>query len=1129
MVDPSEPEEQTKGKQMDALPVASPPTRLPDQASPPTRLPDQASPPTRLPDQASPPTRLPDQASPPTRLPDQASPPTRLPDQASPPTRLPDQASPPTRLPDQASPPTRLPDQASPPTRLPDQASPPTRLPDQASPPTRLPDQASPPTRLPDQASPPTRLPDQASPPTRLPDQASPPTRLPDQASAPTRLPDQASPPTRLPDQASPPTRLPDQASPPTRLPDQASPPTRLPDQASPPTRLPDQADGKATEEGEDGGGNDAETTPIHSAGLGERMVAPPPVAQEASPPSPNTQPQLQGPPERQLQLPHLAPPDFQPPTPHTQLQSPQVSLEAATPLSNSSQALNPLPQDLQPPSGDPEPREPCPKLHLDLYNFDTPVAEGSRYVLTSPRSLEACARCGVKPVEILSRPLSDFAREAPGRSMRVATGMFEVYEKDRHAKLRACREERDRIIREDKRRILQAASSTEEQHRAPVTSSLTPLSKPGPVASSPTKSKPSPSSIGRASRAASTTPGPSINKTSTNLLAKSSSLQSSKSSSFSSASSSSRGLDCGFGSAKHPKSSELTKAPRPVSGPPPVVRKIPSSSTTTTTPKASNTFPRSASKPSSFPRTTTSMTSTIFKSSVQSPVTPTTAALNGITGGLGGPFPHHNGHPVSTPKGRGKSHSLESLQRRMDTISTSTTTSTTTCTSSGEESGASSSYSWDGPRDPWAKSSSPRARTLATFNSLMGRSLSLGDLSHSLQTTQKVERIVKEVRRRGLKAVPERDRKIAALMLARYQEEDIMSQTRYVAHLQWDSEKRLGDLQREQEDREKQRAVLQCQRAWQSQVSHRQRRLSQQERESSAAKLRQVAESEERWRELAELQESSRQQRLQQAAREEKQKKEQQEQNLKALEEDRAAVLEQEQLLLKEKLTIAELKKQEKEHQAHEERRGLNRAERRRHAALIKEIARREEEEREDARKAAEEKLSRSLENYEQIVERRDKDLKEKAKREEQQIQKARRSAENREKQQQQQVEARAKEAERRAQQAALVAEERAKEKSQRAVQSRQEKERLQRLNRQRVEGEELARRMELLQSIERKLEKSEQIFREKRAVLESARSTARASFHVRDRVREETNMRTFDKMDLEAQFQFKASLDDK
>uniref|UniRef100_A0A3Q4GE90 Coiled-coil domain-containing protein 177-like n=1 Tax=Neolamprologus brichardi TaxID=32507 RepID=A0A3Q4GE90_NEOBR len=599
------------------------------------------------------------------------------------------------------------------------------------------------------------------------------------------------------------------------------------------------------------------------------------------------------------------------------------------------------------------------PKLHLDLYNFDSPAAEGSRYVLTSPRSLEACARCGVKPVELLPRPLSDFAREAPGRSMRVATGLFEVFERDRHAKLRQCREERERIVREEKRRILQAT----------------------------------------------------VNSSNASSVDKMSSASKS-----------------GFlGSGKHPLSSspELVKPTRPLSS---------------------------------------------------------------------GPFTHH---------------SLESLQRRMD------------------PSGASSSYSWDGAREHWARVSSPRARTLATFNSLMGRSLSLGDLSHSPQTTQKVERIVKEVKRRGLKAVSERDRKIAALMLARYQEEDIMSQTRYVAHLQWDSERRMEELRREQEEREKQRAVLQCQRVWQTQVSLRQRRLSQQERQSAAAKMRQVEESEERWRELAEQQERSRLLKLQQAAREEKHKKALQEQNLKSLEEERAAMLEQERLLLNEKLTMAELKRQEKEHQSQEERRGLNKAEKRRHIALIQEIARREKEERDEARRSSEEKLSRSLENYEQIVERRGKELKEKAKREEKQIQKARKAAEKRERQQQQLLEARVKEAEKRAQQAALVAEERAKEKAQRAVQSRQEKEKLQKLNRQRVEEEEKQRRLELLQSIERKLEKSEQIFKEKKAVLESARSVARASFHVRDKVREETNMRTFDKMALEAQL--KASLDEK
>ncbi|XP_042356947.1 coiled-coil domain-containing protein 177 [Plectropomus leopardus] len=766
--------------------------------------------------------------------------------------------------------------------------------------------------------------------------------------------------------------------------------------------------------------------------------------------------------------------------------------------------------------------RDTSPKLHLDLYNFDSPAAEGSRYVLTSPHSLEACARCGVKPVELLPRPLADFAREAPGRSMRVATGLFEVYERDRHGKLRQCREERERIIREEKRRILQATvntsssaspSSVEQQHKNPSSSTQPP--KSGPVTSS------SAPDFGASSTAAASGP---TSKTGTSLLSKAppsstspksahaGSTQSSKSGSTTSTPSSRAGFQ---GSAKHLlSSSEQAKPTRPLScGPPPVIRKSSGG-------KSSNTFPRSTPKPPSFPRANSTLTSSVTKPAVQSPGKP----QNGVTGT---PVSQHNGHLGFHSKVKGKSHSLESLQRKIDPVcsSTSTTTTTTTCTSS--ESGASSSYSWDGPRDYWAKVSSPRARTMATFNSLMGRSLSLGDLSHSLQTTQKVERIVKEVKRRGLKAVSERDRKIAALMLARYQEEDIMSQTRYVAHLQWDSERRMEELRREQEEREKQRAVLQCQRVWQTQVSIRQRRLSQQERQSAAAKMRQAEESEERWRELAEQQERNRLLRLQQAAREEKHKKALQEQNLKALEEERAAMLEQERLLLKEKLTMAELKRQEKEHQAQEDRRGLNKAEKRRHAALIQEIARREQEEREEARRAAEEKLSRSLENYEQIVERRGQELKEKAKREEQQIQKARKAAERRERQQQQLLEARVKEAEKRAQQAALVAEEKAKEKAQRAIQSRQEKEKLQRLNRQRVEEEEKQRRLELLQSIERKLEKSEQIFKEKRAVLESARSVARASFHVRDKVREETNMRTFDKMALEAQL--KASLDEK
>ncbi|XP_030643158.1 coiled-coil domain-containing protein 177 [Chanos chanos] len=788
-------------------------------------------------------------------------------------------------------------------------------------------------------------------------------------------------------------------------------------------------------------------------------------------------------------------------------------------------------PQESQQQNSEPE----QPKLHLDLYNFDSPEAEGSRYVLTSPRSLEACARCGVKPVELLPRPLSDFAHEAPGRSMRVATGMFEMYERDRHAKLRQCREERERIVREEKRRILQAAlnnsssPASSEKTQATVKGmssqsinlgSTVPSSAPQTPPGSSGSTKKHISAAGPASKI--TQPSseqsskivPSSSSSSTKSLS-STSAQPSKASPVSKDAAAKSSESSPEPSAKVQGSTiPATVIPKSAQSTPGLVSK----KATGTSTKSANTFPRSTPKPTSFPRASSLLAPVVSKSAAQSPA-------NGITS----PFAQHNGYiTCQKSKGRGRSHSLESLQRRRETVCSSTTsTTTTTTTTCASSESASSSYSWDGGRDHWVKISSPRARTLATFNSLMGRSLSLGDLSHSPQTTQKVERIVREVKRRGLKAVPERDRKIAALMLARYQEEDIMSQTRYVAHLQWDSERRLEELRREREEREKQRAVLQCQRAWQSQVSTRQRRLSQQEREAAAAKLRQAAENEERWRELAQQQERNRIQKLQQAAREEKQRKSLQEQNLRALEEERAAMLEQEKLLLREKLTIAELKRQEREHQLQEERRGLNRAERRRHAALIQEIARREADEREEARRSAEEKLSRSLENYEQIQEKRGQEMREKAKREGLQIQRARKAAEQHERQQQEQMAARVKEAEKRAQQAARVAEERAREKAQRAIQSRQEKERLQRLNRQRVEEEEKQRRLELLQSIERKLEKSEQIFREKRAVLESARSVARASFHVRDRVREETNMRTFDKMALEAQL--KASLDEK
>ncbi|XP_007940516.1 coiled-coil domain-containing protein 177 [Orycteropus afer afer] len=634
--------------------------------------------------------------------------------------------------------------------------------------------------------------------------------------------------------------------------------------------------------------------------------------------------------------------------------------------------------------------REQSPLLHLDLFNFDCPEAEGSRYVLTSPRSLEACARCAVKPVELLPRALADLVREAPGHSMRVATGLYEAYEAERRAKLQQCRAERERIVREEKRRL------------------FTPL--------------------GAAPSAA-----PSAGS-----------------------------------------SSSCSSASLPASPAPRAARKA---------------------SPSLSPART------------QPP-------------------------PAGSRTGR-KSHSLDSLSRRREGALSS-------------ESGASSSsFSGESLRElrwpprPSARHSYPAGSASSAPNPLgrpsalalvpiTGRSFSLGDLSHSPQTAQHVERIVRQVRaERGLRGVPERDRKIAALMLARYQEERLLLEQRVAAHGQWEQQRVRAEQRRENEEREKQRSLELGRRAWAAQVEERRGRRGREEREAARRRQRQCERSEERRRELAEQQGLLRRERADRAAREDRLRKLQQEQNLKKREEGLQEGRERAEQVRRERAQRAARTKQRQEDQLQREKRELSRAERARHEALLQCRAQQENKEREGLRSSLAASLGRAQENYEQLVEQRTRELRERARREELQSRRAKEAAERKEREHQAHLEALARAGERRLQHAAQAAEEAVQQKARRVVQSRLEKERAQRANKEKVDRDEDCRRRELLQAIGRKLERSEQLSRERRSALESARSTARASFHVREKVREETNTRSFDRMVREAQLH--ASLDRK
>ncbi|XP_052245912.1 coiled-coil domain-containing protein 177-like [Dreissena polymorpha] len=89
----------------------------------------------------------------------------------------------------------------------------------------------------------------------------------------------------------------------------------------------------------------------------------------------------------------------------------------------------------------------------IDLMNFEDPQFEEGKYVLTSPRSLEACSRLGVKPVDLLYKPLAEFQEELLPQDVPLRTiyNIYDEHEHNRERKLALCREERIRIMEGEK------------------------------------------------------------------------------------------------------------------------------------------------------------------------------------------------------------------------------------------------------------------------------------------------------------------------------------------------------------------------------------------------------------------------------------------------------------------------------------------------------------------------------------------------------------------------------------------------------------------------------------------------------------------------------------------------------
>ncbi|KAA0194191.1 Coiled-coil domain-containing protein [Fasciolopsis buskii] len=87
---------------------------------------------------------------------------------------------------------------------------------------------------------------------------------------------------------------------------------------------------------------------------------------------------------------------------------------------------------------------------NIDLHNFDDICFLGSRYVLTSPRSLQACANLNIKPVDLLPKNRWNFEKEHRNFGAKKIESLFAYCEEDRRDKLFKARLERMRLVRQE-------------------------------------------------------------------------------------------------------------------------------------------------------------------------------------------------------------------------------------------------------------------------------------------------------------------------------------------------------------------------------------------------------------------------------------------------------------------------------------------------------------------------------------------------------------------------------------------------------------------------------------------------------------------------------------------------------
>nr|XP_025035446.1 coiled-coil domain-containing protein 185 isoform X1 [Pelodiscus sinensis] len=357
---------------------------------------------------------------------------------------------------------------------------------------------------------------------------------------------------------------------------------------------------------------------------------------------------------------------------------------------------------------------------------------------------------------------------------------------------------------------------------------------------------------------------------------------------------------------------------------------------------------------------------------------------------------------------------------------------------------------------------------------------------------------------------IPKRDRKIAALMLARHRDDQELKERQLQTSETWDKMRRREKKLKSRLEKERQHHLAESLEKWQKDREHRKARVRLEDQHLLKAREKEMMSQQKKWEKLAQEQEMMRKEKLERTKLQAEYRKYCQEKQLKEKRLAEKSAKQYNYNLLKEKMAQAFEKRLLKEMEGKKRSQDLNQYEKNRHLK-----AKMDHQVKADElykRLSIEQKLQRSQEILDQLMEERNNELKEKSLRDEEQGLLAKFRAKETEEEKRKRKNMLLQIAEMKIQQAQEMMSKNIQDKAQRSKENNYLKEIKHQFRKQKVEDDEKCHLREIQEAIKRKDEKSNRILRGKEAAVEDSRKIARASYDLREKVRELINSHSFD-----------------